>query len=89
MYHQKDNGLLLFGITTSDALDPEDKTYLHALHSAILFNETKQQYTSLKAFKKTQETFFSSAAHEFKTPLTVLKLLVSTLAMSTSSWSKD
>jgi signal transduction histidine kinase len=96
-YSSKENGVLLVGINTTDALEPEDKTFLHALsiqtqlalHNAILFNETKQQYEALKSFKKTQNTFFSSAAHELKTPLTVLKVLVSTLAMTASSWNKD
>ena len=96
-YSTKENGVLLVGINTTETLEPEDRTFLHALsiqtqlalHNAILFNETKEQYEALKSFKKTQDTFFSSAAHELKTPLTVLKLLVSTLAMSTSSWSND
>ncbi len=96
-YSQNEKGILLAGITTIDPLEIEDKTFLHALsiqtqlalHNAILYNETKQQYEALKSFKQTQDTFFSSAAHELKTPLTVLKVLVSTLAMTTTSWTKD
>lgn len=96
-YSQNEKGVLLVGINSIDPLEMEDKTFLHALsiqtqlalHNAILYNETKQQYEALKAFKQTQDTFFSSAAHELKTPLTVLKVLVSTLAMTAASWTKD
>jgi signal transduction histidine kinase len=85
-----ESGMLILGRATTMPLDEEDEAFLRALtmqsqlalHNALLFSEREEQIERLKAFKEIQNTFFASAAHELKTPLTVLGLLASALAMT-------
>jgi len=89
-FSETEEGLLVVGRATRAPLGEEDSEFLQALtmqtqlalHNALLFNEREQQIAQLRAFKEIQNTFFTSAAHELKTPLTVLGLLSSTLVMT-------
>lgn len=89
-FSESEEGLLVVGRSTGAPLGEEDSEFLQALtmqtqlalHNALLFNEREQQIAQLRAFKEIQNTFFTSAAHELKTPLTVLGLLSSTLIMT-------
>ena len=89
-YSELEEGFLIVGRSTTGPLNEEDMEFLQALtmqtqlalHNALIFSEREQQIAQLHAFKKIQNTFFTSAAHELKTPLTVLGLLSSALAMT-------
>ena len=84
------NGLLIVGRSLDAVIGEEDENFLRALamqtqlalHNALLFEKRTKEIERLNAFKEIQNTFFASAAHEFKTPLTVLGLLASGLEMS-------
>jgi len=85
-----EEGFLAVGRTTTKPLTEEDSEFLQALvmqtqlalHTLLIMNKREQQIAQLRAFKEIQNTFFMSAAHELKTPLTVLSLLSGTLSMT-------
>lgn len=89
-FSEKEEGMLLIGRSTTDTFDSEDAEFLQALtmqtqlalHNALIFSQREQQILQLQAFKEIQNTFFTSAAHELKTPLTILGLLSSTLSLT-------
>ncbi len=89
-FSASERGMLILGRTSSLPLSEEDETFLRALtmqaqlalHNALLFHERERQIEELKVFKEIQNTFFTSAAHELKTPLTVIGLLSSGLGLT-------
>ena len=50
-----------------------------ALRNAHLYAQEQEHVARLKRFEQVQSTFFSAIGHELKTPLTVLKMLASSL----------
>ncbi len=53
-----------------------------ALHNAYLFKKKQEQVRKLDKFREVQSTFFSAAGHQLKTPLTVLKTLLSSFQLT-------
>jgi signal transduction histidine kinase len=51
-----------------------------ALRNVRLYAQEQEHVTRLKRFEQVQSTFFSAIGHELKTPLTVLKMLVSSFS---------
>lgn len=96
-YSQAEEGILAVGRSECRPLDEEDENFLRALamqaqlaiHNALLYRRRDQDFQRLKEFNKMQDTFFSAAAHELKTPLTVLGVLASTLQMTVSDPSPE
>ncbi len=89
-YSQTEEGILAVGRQDCAALGSDDGTFLRALatqaqiaiHNAVLYRNRNEAFEQLAAFNAMQDTFFSAAAHELKTPLTVLGVLTSTLEMT-------
>lgn len=89
-YSQTEEGILAVGRQECDRLDADESTFLRALamqaqiaiHNAVLYRNRNEAFEQLAAFNEMQDTFFSAAAHELKTPLTVLGVLASTLEMT-------
>ncbi len=89
-YSPEQTGMLVVGRGTEQPLSPDDETFLQALslqsqlatHNSLLLGERERQFEQLDRFKRMQETFFAASAHELKTPLTVLELLLSTVKMT-------
>ena len=89
-YNEKNKGLLIIGKNSlTETIDDED-FFLKALaleaqlvlHNTYIFQEKQNQIRQLAEFKEMQTTFFSAAGHEIKTPLTILKTLLSTLRIT-------
>ena len=92
-YSQTEEGILAVGRQDCTPLGADDSTFLRALamqaqiaiHNAVLYRNRNEAFEQLAAFNAMQDTFFSAAAHELKTPLTVLGVLTSTLEMTISA----
>jgi K+-sensing histidine kinase KdpD len=84
-------GAIVVGRQTERALSDDERLFLRslaleaglALRNAHLYAREQEQIERLRRFESLQATFFSAAAHELKTPLTVLKTLTPTLAQLT------
>ncbi len=80
-------GALVFGRQTDCPLSDDEQVFLRslaleaemALRNASLYAQEQEQVARLRRFEELQTTFFSTIAHELKTPLTVLKTLVPSL----------
>lgn len=83
-----DHGFLLFGRSCDQPLNEYDQIFLHsltleidtALRNAALYAQEQAQVAQLRRFDELRATFFSTIAHELKTPLTVLKTLVPSMS---------
>ncbi len=79
-----DYGLLLFARNSDQPLSEYEHIFLQslmleadiALRNAGLYAQEQEQVARLRHFDELRSTFFSTIAHELKTPLTVLKTLV-------------
>lgn len=84
-------GAITVGRQTDRALSDDEELFLRslaleaglALRNAHLYAREQEQVERLRHFESLQATFFSAAAHELKTPLTVLKTLTPTLRQLT------
>jgi K+-sensing histidine kinase KdpD len=80
-------GSIVVGRQTARPLSDDEELFLRslalevglALRNAQLYAREQEQVERLRHFESLQATFFSAAAHELKTPLTVLKTLIPTL----------
>jgi len=89
-YNEKNKGLLIIGKNSLTELIDDEDFFLKALaleaqlvlHNTYIFQEKQNQIKQLAEFKEMQTTFFSAAGHEIKTPLTILKTLLSTLRIT-------
>lgn len=80
-------GAIAVGRQTDRSLSDDEQLFLRslaleaglALRNAKLYAREQEQVERLRRFESLQATFFSAAAHELKTPLTVLKTLTPTL----------
>jgi two-component system sensor histidine kinase KdpD len=80
-------GAIAVGRQTDRSLSADEQLFLRslaleaglALRNAQLYAREQEQVERLRHFENLQATFFSAAAHELKTPLTVLKTLTPTL----------
>jgi signal transduction histidine kinase len=80
-------GAIAVGRQTDHPLSDDEQLFLRslaleaglALGNAHLYAREQEQVERLRRFESLQATFFSAAAHELKTPLTVLKTLTPTL----------
>jgi K+-sensing histidine kinase KdpD len=80
-------GVIAVGRQTDRSLNEGEQLFLRslaqeaglALRNARLYTREQEQVERLRRFERLQATFFSAAAHELKTPLTVLKTLIPTL----------
>jgi two-component system sensor histidine kinase KdpD len=80
-------GAIAVGRQTERPLSDDERLFLRslaleaglALRNAHLYTREQEQVERLRRFESLQATFFSAAAHELKTPLTVLKTLMPTL----------
>lgn len=89
-YSDDEEGMLLVARSDDRPLGDEDTAFLRALsmqaqlaiHNALLYRRQERQFERLRSFKEMQDAFFTAAAHELKTPLTVLGVLTSTLRMT-------
>lgn len=81
-------GYLLVGYQAGELLDEAAVSYLQslaqetnlALRNAQLYSQEKVQIEQMQRFESLQATFFSAISHELKTPLSVLKMLMPSLA---------
>ena len=81
------SGILVAGWEEQQALDGEMMALLQslahaasiALRNAHLYAQEQEHVARLKRFEQMQSMFFSAIGHELKTPLTVLKMLASSL----------
>lgn len=79
-----DYGLLMFGRNSDQPLSEYEQIFLRsliletdvALRNADLYAHEQEQVARLRRFDELRATFFSTIAHELKTPLTVLKTLI-------------
>jgi K+-sensing histidine kinase KdpD len=84
-------GAITVGRQTDRPLSDDEQLFLRslaleaglALRNAQLYAREQDQVERLRRFESLQATFFSAAAHELKTPLTVLKTLTPTLRQLT------
>jgi two-component system sensor histidine kinase KdpD len=89
-YSPTEEGMLIVARRQGPSLDPDEAAFLRtlsmqaqlAIHNALLYRRQEQQFERLKIFNATQDAFFTAAAHDLKTPLTVLGVLTSTLRMT-------
>lgn len=96
-YSERDEGMLVVARSSGSPLDADDGRFLQALaiqaqlaiHNALLYNRQEQQLERLKSFHEMQDAFFTAAAHDLKTPLTVLGILSSTLRMTVADPSPE
>ncbi len=83
-----DYGLLLFGRNSDQRLSEYEQIFLRsliletdaALRNADLYAHEQEAVARLRRFDELRATFFSTIAHELKTPLTVLKTLVPSMS---------
>jgi len=80
-------GILVVGRRSSEPLSEEDRAFLRALafeaglalRNVRLYAQEREHVRRLQRFETLQSTFFSAVAHELKTPLSVLKMMVPAL----------